>query len=720
MLWHRVRKSDNGWCEKDREDVVILFTNSYYQLSRKDVDGMELNNRSVDVLKGVGPALAEKLNHLNIFTIQDLLEYFPYRYENFELIDIHHAKHEEKITVEGKVITACQVQYYSKMKSRLQFSILVNQEIVKVVVFNRAFLKNQIKLDNIITVTGKWDIGRKIITASDIKLGVVEGRNIEPVYSLKDVPLKTFKKIVKVALDEYQKEINDDLPLSLRNRYRLISNQEVIGFAHFPENKEQVRQVERRIKYEELLKFQLKMQYLRYQVKSERLGAEKIFDSNQVNEFIETLPFKLTDAQLSVLVEIEEDLISSSRMNRLLQGDVGSGKTVVAAISLLMVMLAGYQTALMVPTEILGQQHFKSLKALFENFPQFKIEFISSSVKGKKRREILEALEKGEVHLLIGTHALIQKDVIFNKLGLIITDEQHRFGVNQRKTLREKGEFVDVLMMTATPIPRTLAISAFGDMDVSTINQMPEGRKPVQTFFIDTAKLTRALSFIQETILDKGQQVYVITPLIEESEALDVQNAVEVYHQWQHHFEGKAKVGLMHGRLSQAEKDQVMFDFVENKTQILVSTTVIEVGVNVPNANLMLIYDANRFGLSQLHQLRGRVGRGSEQAYCILMSDSKNEASLERLNVMTQTTDGFEISEADLKLRGPGDFFGEKQSGIPSFKMANMVEDFKILEVAMKDAYEMVRTEEFQTHEDFKQLRDYIKKTVANDLHQFD
>lgn len=681
---------------------------------------MSLNQILVQDVKGVGPSILEKLHQLKIMTVKDLLEYFPYRYENFELIDIHHAMHEEKITVEGKVITACSVQYYGKMKARMQFSLLVNQEVVKVVVFNRQFLKNQLKLDTLITVTGKWDLGRKVITATDIKIGAADGRGIEPVYSLKEVPLKTFKKILRAAYDQYGDQINDDLPVTLQQIYRLISYRDAITFAHFPENKEQVRQVERRIKYEELLKFQLKIQYLRHQTKSERLGAQKIFDYSKVDEFMNHLPFELTEAQKKVLEEIKQDLESPVRMNRLLQGDVGSGKTVVAAISLFMTMLSGYQTALMVPTEILGQQHYKSLCELFAPYPEYKIEFLSSSVKGKRRREILEQLNQGEIHLIVGTHAIIQKDVCFNRLGLVITDEQHRFGVNQRKMLREKGEFVDVLMMTATPIPRTLAISAFGDMDVSIINQMPQGRKPVQTFLIDSEKLDRALNFIQEEILNKGQQAYVITPLIEESEALDVQNAVEVYHLWQHHFAGKAKVGLMHGRLSQAEKDAVMDEFVSNDSQILVSTTVIEVGVNVPNANLMLIYDAHRFGLSQLHQLRGRVGRGSEQAYCLLMSDIKNEASLERLKIMTQTTDGFEISEADLKLRGPGDFFGEKQSGIPVFKMANLVEDFKILEVAMQDAYQLVSCDEFNHNPVYLPLRDYIQETVANEEHQFD
>ena len=681
---------------------------------------MSLASIPVEKIKGVGPSLLEKLHQLKIVSVKDLLEYFPYRYENFELIDIHRAMHEEKITVEGKVITACQVQYYGKMKARMTFNVLVNHEVVKVVVFNRTFLKNQLKLDTLITVTGKWDLGRKVITATDIKMGTADGRGIEPVYSLKEVPLKTFKKIVKEAYDQYAMQLRDDLPLQLRQQYRLISYEDAVLFSHFPENKEQVRQVQRRVKYEELLKFQLKIQYLRYQTKSERQGAEKIFDEHQVIEFMNRLPFTLTDAQKKVLEDIKQDLRSGSRMNRLLQGDVGSGKTVVAAISLLMVMLSGYQTALMVPTEILGQQHYKSLLELFKPYPAFKIEFLSSSVKGKRRREILEQLASGEIHLIIGTHAIIQQDVIFKQLGLVITDEQHRFGVNQRKMLREKGDFVDVLMMTATPIPRTLAISAFGDMDVSIINQLPQGRKPVETFLIDSSKLDRALGFIQDTILDQGQQAYVITPLIEESEAMDVQNAVEVYHLWQHHFEGKAKVGLMHGRLSQAEKDAVMEDFVANRSQILISTTVIEVGVNVPNANLMLIYDAHRFGLSQLHQLRGRVGRGSQQAYCLLMSDIKNEQSLERLKIMTGTTDGFEIAEADLKLRGPGDFFGEKQSGASVFKMADLVEDYKILEVAMQDAYHLVSSDEFHHNNEFLGLRDYIQETVANEMHQFD
>ncbi|MGL4373164.1 MAG: ATP-dependent DNA helicase RecG, partial [Turicibacter sp.] len=585
---------------------------------------MSLSNISIKKVKGVGPAMVEKLNDLKISDVKSLLEYFPYRYENYEKIDIHKALHDEKITVEAKIITACSVQYYSKMKCRMSFSVLVNQEVIKVVMFNRQFLKDKIKPDLLVTITGKWDLGRQMITATELRFGTVEGRGLEPVYSLKnDIQLKTFQKIIRHAYDTYGSELNDDLPLFLQQRYRLIPYSDAVEFAHFPQNKEQVKQVERRVKYEELLKFQLRIQYLRLKTKQERTGAQKVFDEQKIAAFVKSLPFDLTEAQNKVLAEIKSDLLEGSRMNRLLQGDVGSGKTVVAAITLLSVILAGYQTALMVPTEILGLQHFKSIRQMFSMFEEIKIEFLSSSIKGKKRKDILDRLASGEIDLLIGTHALIQPEVVYQKLGLVITDEQHRFGVNQRKILREKGEFVDVLMMTATPIPRTLAISAFGDMDVSVINQMPSGRKPIQTFLIDSDKLTRALDFVDHEILSKGQQAYVITPLIEESEQLDVENAVEVYMKWQQHFEGRAKVGLMHGRLTQAQKDEVMQDFAAGHTHILVSTTVIEVGVNVPNANLMLIYDAQRFGLSQLHQLRGRVGRGSEQAYCLLLSDAK-------------------------------------------------------------------------------------------------
>lgn len=676
----------------------------------------------ISVIKGVGPSLLEKLNALNIYSISNLLEHFPSRYDSYEVIDLNLAKHEEKITVVGQIVVPAANSFYRPKQSKMQFSMAIGEEVIKVVIFNRAFLKNKLIMDAPVTVTGKWDFGRKTITASTIKFGIHNDNSIVPNYpSNNDIKSKTIQKIIKTAFEQYQDQINDDLPRHLCEKYRLISYSDAIKFSHFPENNEHVKQATRRIKYEELLKFQLKLQVLKKKIKYTKTGFAKKADDAQIYSFLKNLPFQLTPEQNRVLGEITTDLEDNARLNRLLQGDVGSGKTVVAAIAMLFVMTDGYQAAIMAPTEILAKQHLASLTKMFACLPQYRIEFLSSNIKGKKRREILADLATGKIHLLVGTHSLIQDEVSFNRLGVAVVDEQHRFGVEQRKKLRQKGEAIDILMMSATPIPRTLAISAFGDMDVSSIKELPSGRKPIQTFVIGDAKLADAQKFIKEKILDKGQQVYIITPLIDESEALeDVRNATVVYELWKENFNNIATVGLMHGKLDKDEKEEIMNDFAKNKIQILISTTVIEVGVNVPNANLILIYDANRFGLSQLHQLRGRVGRGSEHAYCILLSNAKNADAKERLGVIAATTDGFEIAEADLKLRGPGDFFGSKQSGIPTFKMANLIEDYKILDVARQDAYDIMASDEFEHNPEFLPLRDYIESTIDNENHQFD
>lgn len=397
------------------------------------------------------------------------------------------------------------------------------------------------------------------------------------------------------------------------------------------------------------------------------------------------------------------DMASPYRMNRLLQGDVGSGKTAVAAIALYAAHLSGFQGALMVPTEILAEQHADSLYQLFEKWG-LNIALLTSSVKGKRRRELLERLKEGDIDILVGTHALIQDEVEFQRLGLVITDEQHRFGVEQRKKLRSKGQDPDVLFMTATPIPRTLAITVFGEMDVSVIDEPPAGRKQIETYWVKHDMLERILAFVDKE-LRKGRQAYIICPLIEESDKLDVQNAIDVHSMLTEAYRGKWSIGLMHGKLASDEKDQVMRDFTSNEVQILVSTTVVEVGVNVPNATIMVIYDADRFGLSQLHQLRGRVGRGEHQSFCILMADPKSETGKERMRIMSETTDGFELSEKDLELRGPGDFFGKKQSGMPEFKVADMVHDYRALETARKDAAELVQSEAFWTEPEYKELR---------------
>lgn len=410
-----------------------------------------------------------------------------------------------------------------------------------------------------------------------------------------------------------------------------------------------------------------------------------------------TLPFELTAAQERSLNEILQDMKSPAHMNRLLQGDVGSGKTVVAGLAMYTTYTAGLQSALMVPTEILAEQHFDSLSQLF---PELRIILLTGGMKTAERRQALEAIEDGQVDMIVGTHALIQEGVTYHRLGLVIIDEQHRFGVGQRRILREKGNNPDVLMMTATPIPRTLAITAFGDMDVSIIDQMPAGRKPIITRWVKHEQLEVVLDWLRKE-LQRGAQVYVISPLIEESEALDLKNAIVLEEELKAYFGDKAQVALLHGKMKSEEKDTIMQDFKEGKTDILVSTTVIEVGVNVPNATVMLIMDADRFGLSQLHQLRGRVGRGDKQSYAVLVANPKTESGKKRMKIMTETTDGFVLAEEDLKMRGSGEIFGTRQSGLPEFQVADIVEDYPILEETRKVASQIVSTPDWRTNADW-------------------
>ncbi|MBU8907051.1 ATP-dependent DNA helicase RecG [Desertibacillus haloalkaliphilus] len=666
-------------------------------------------NQPVTVVKGVGEEKAKDLKLLGIQTVQDLIEYYPYRYEDYRLKDLSEVKHEERVTVAGKVHTEPVVRYFGKRKSRLSVRVLVGSLLITAVFFNRAFVKKQLTLGDEITLTGKWDQHRMTLTVSEYKKGVQENsKPFEPVYSVAGkMTVKALKKMIYEAVRQFGDAIEENLPEQFLIQYKLLPKIEAIKRLHYPANFEHAKQARRRIVYEEFLLFQLKMQAFRKHQREQAMGTTHVVDHQQVEEFKKQLPFPLTGAQQRVVTEIINDMTSPHRMNRLLQGDVGSGKTVVAAICMFTSVKAGFQAALMVPTEILAEQHVESLKQLLEPHG-LTVELLSGSLKGKKRTERLERIANGEVDVVVGTHALIQDDVYFHKLGLVITDEQHRFGVEQRRVLRDKGENPDVLFMTATPIPRTLAISVFGDMDVSIIDEMPAGRKEIETYWAKHDMLDRVLSFIEKEI-EKGRQAYVICPLIEESEKLDVQNAIDVHAILQQHFKS-VRVGLMHGRLHPDEKDQVMEDFAENKSQILVSTTVVEVGVNVPNATMMVIYDAERFGVSQLHQLRGRVGRGEHQSYCILLADPKSEVGKERMRMMTETNDGFELSQKDLELRGPGDFFGQKQSGLPDFKVADVVHDYRALEVARDDASNLVHSDSFWKDEQYLPLRMYLEE----------
>lgn len=673
----------------------------------------ELQNIDVTVVKGIGKETAVQLADMGIHSIQDLMYYLPYRYDDMRVRDLADVQHDERITVEGKVHSEPSLVFYGRKKNRLTIHLLVDKYLIKAVFFNRSYLKGKLAPNDVITVSGKWDKHRQTITCSHIVFGPHQQVTpFLPVYPVKgNVTVSALRRYIENALKKYGGSVGEILPKAVRDRYKLAPIQDALAFIHFPKTEEEMKQARRRFVYEEFLLFQLKLQVFRKMRRERTRGVGQDYHLKQLKQFISTLPFSLTNAQKKAVNDICADLKSPYKMNRLLQGDVGSGKTVVAAIALYASYTAGFQGALMVPTEILAEQHAESLSKLFAN-TDLTIGLLTSSVKGKARQEILERLQNGEIDILVGTHALIQDEVHFSNLGLVITDEQHRFGVEQRRVLKEKGENPDVLFMTATPIPRTLAITVFGEMDVSVIDEMPAGRKPVETFWAKHEMLDRVLSLMEKE-LNKGRQAYVICPLIEESENLDVQNAIDVYNLLANHFHGRFHTGLMHGRLPSSEKEEVMKAFSANKIQVLVSTTVVEVGVNVPNATFMLIYDAERFGLSQLHQLRGRVGRGSGQSYCILLADPKNETGKERMKIMTETNDGFVLSERDLELRGPGDFFGKKQSGLPEFRVADMVHDYRILEIARADAIRFIELDEFWHDDEYAPLRCYLEESGA-------
>jgi ATP-dependent DNA helicase RecG len=671
----------------------------------------DLDRIPIERIRGVGTRKAEELQTMGILTVAQLLDYFPFRYEDYKLRDLADVKHGEKITIQGKIYSEPLVQMYGRTKSRMTCKLVVERFFVTAVWFNRHFLKEKLKTGQDIVVTGKWDQGRHHLSVSESEFpgqGSSKLDTLQPVYSLVAGPVtqQWLRKTMKQALAQFGDLIEDNLPVRLRDNHRLISRKQALAFIHNPGDMHEGQQARRRIVYEEFFFFQLKIQAYRALSRIKSEGTAHKVDLPAVRAFVRGLPFVLTGSQKSVVAEILHDLQQPHSMNRLLQGDVGSGKTVVASAALFAVVKAGAQGAIMVPTEILAEQHYRSLQRLFEPYG-IQVGLLTGSISDRQRREMVASLQLGLLDVVVGTHALIQEDVYFRNLGLVVIDEQHRFGVQQRSILRRKGLQPDVLTMTATPIPRTLAITAYGDMDVSTLRELPKGRLPIRTYAVNHHMLERILGFISREV-HAGHQAYVICPLIEESEKLDVQNALDLHAQLQQHYPD-FRVGLLHGRLSAAEKDQVMREFSENRIQVLVSTTVIEVGVDVPNATIMVVYDAQRFGLSQLHQLRGRVGRGEHASYCILIADPKNEVSKERMKVMAETNDGFEIARRDLELRGPGDYFGTKQSGLPEFRLADLVNDFELLEMARDDAAELLQQDDFWTAATYKPLRDYLQ-----------
>lgn len=657
---------------------------------------------SVQYLKGVGEKRAQDLAALGITTVKDLMGYYPFRYEDIQERTLVEINDQEKVTIKGVVVAPAVLNRFGYKKSVLRFRMMQDHGVFSVSFFNQPYLKDQVVLGEELAVYGKWDAKKKALTGMKI-LGSGHQGDFAPIYHVSQkVKQKTLIPLIRQAFADYGDQIKENLPLALREKYRLMDKATAMYAMHFPKDPAEHHQAKRRVVFEEFFLFQMKLQGLRIREKSVSQGLAIQYDNQRLKAFIASLPFTLTAAQQKVTNEICRDLLSPEHMQRLLQGDVGSGKTVVAAIALYATMTAGFQGALMVPTEILAQQHIESLNQLFDPL-EVTTALLTGSTPAKERRVILEELANGTIDIVVGTHALIQEGVEFANLGLVITDEQHRFGVNQRKVLREKGWRPDVLFMTATPIPRTLAITAYGEMDVSIIDELPAGRIPIETRWVRPGQLDSVLDWSLSE-LGRGHQMYVICPLIEESEQLDVKNAVEIHDHLAAFYGDRYQVGLLHGRMKNTEKDAIMTDFKDGKTQVLVSTTVIEVGVNVPNATVMLIMDAERFGLAQLHQLRGRVGRGAEASFCILVAEPKNEMGKERMKIMTETNNGFVLSEKDLELRGPGEVFGFRQSGLPQFVAGDLVADANILEVARSEAQSVWQMKDWQLLPDYQEL----------------
>ena len=550
---------------------------------------------------------------------------------------------------------------------------------MNVIIYNRGFLKQKLLVGTSVILIGKYDKKHNSIVASEIRFGEIKYDRIEPVYH-------TTYGITSNQINMYIKEllqneisVKDYIPDIIKEKYHFKSKINDIKNIHCPKSIEELKQSIKRLKYEELFLFMLKMNCLKSNTKN-RIGLKRNVDYKEVDKFIETLPFELTIDQKKSIDDIYNDLISSNRMNRLLQGDVGSGKTIVAIISMYINYLSGYQSALMAPTEILAEQHYQNIKQLFKDY-DINVCLLTGKLKAKEKKDLYKKIESGEIDFIIGTHALISDDVIYNNLGLVITDEQHRFGVNQRANLKNKGITPDILYMSATPIPRTYALTLYGDMDISSIKTSPSGKKEIITTVKKETEIKDVLTSIYSE-LKKGHQAYVIAPLIEESDKSDLKNVYELEENMNKAFGKLYNIGILHGKMTDSEKEEVMNKFKNNEIQILISTTVVEVGVDVKNATMMVIFDSYRFGLSALHQLRGRVGRNTIQSYCILISNRETK----RLDILTKTNDGFKISEEDFILRGSGDIFGQRQSGDMIFKLADIKKDYKILLKAKEDS----------------------------------
>lgn len=636
-------------------------------------------------LKSVGPKICEKLNNLGIYNVDDLVRYYPYRFDVFKKRDINDERFYDNFVSDAIVESNPVISYFGKRQNRLSFRCLIQNKIVKVVIFNRGFLKNNIGIGKSITVIGKYNSKTETIIASNILLYALEKEELIPVYHLcSGITNKKINAYINEALDGFN--IGYNIPDVIKDKYNFLNEIDALKIVHSPKDESSLKSAIRTLKYEELFTYMKNLYFLKKKKEIHDKSYSKNIDLEKVREFIDNLPFKLTLDQLKVINEMLFDLKSDVKMNRLLQGDVGSGKTIVAFVLSYACYLSGYQSAFMAPTEVLAVQHYQNAINLFNNY-DLKLGLLTGKTSLKEKKEIYERVKSGDIDLLIGTHSLINDKVVWNNLGLVITDEQHRFGVNQRLKLKNKADNLDVLLMSATPIPRTYALTLYGDTDVSSIKTMPKGRKPIITLVKKKDEIKSVLERIYEEIKNK-RQVYVISPMIEENEDTDYTNVYDLKHKFELAFKNY-KTKILHGKMSKEEKDEVMEEYKNNKINILISTTVIEVGVDVKNATVMVIFDADRFGLSTLHQLRGRVGRNDMQSYCFLISDK----NAKRLKIMEEVNDGYKISEEDFKLRGEGDLFGNKQSGAINFKLSDIRRDYELLLKVKNDVKELYEEE---------------------------
>lgn len=648
---------------------------------------------TVEEVKGIGPKTVALLKKIDINTVEDLVTHYPFRYDILKRTDLKTVPDGEKVVIDGKVESVPILLRFRGGLNKLNFRLVSSSGVVGVSIFNRAFLKPSLLIGTNVIVLGKFDRTKNVVTASDIKFGLLTNQEkIEPVYhSTTGLTNKNLSTYINQTLMQYGSEVPDYIPTYICDKYHFSNKKTALNILHNPPSIEKLKEAQIRLKYEELFAFMFKINYLREQNHQEKAGLARDIQKDDVQKFIDTLPFSLTGDQLKTVWEVVDDLNASKRMNRIIQGDVGSGKTIVSIIAMYANYLSGYQSALMAPTEILAKQHYDNVCNILKD-TGIRVVLLTGSMTKKEKQVIYDQLGSGEVSIAVGTHALIQDDVHYQNLGLVITDEQHRFGVNQRANLKNKGLRPDVLYMSATPIPRTYALTLYGDMDVSIIKEMPKGRKPVKTYVKSESEIKDVLTMMLEE-LKKGHQIYVIAPLIEESDNSDLTTVNELRDKFTLAFGSHFKIGLVHGKMGALQKETIMKEFQQNHIHILISTTVIEVGVDVPNATMMVIFDANRFGLSTLHQLRGRVGRGDAESTCVLISNSDTK----RLQIMEETSDGFVIAEEDFKLRGHGDLFGTKQSGDMAFKIANVKSDYKILVQARDDSREYLLNKDFNT-----------------------